>query len=458
MLFRSVEEWVRTYGLNAGRSILNTVEVGINLQLPFPVDDLLRALICYRGVPFTRHNDNGFDYYQAKRQQYVVKVYDKGTEYDLPGNVLRFEIKVLRMHYLHRQGIHLNVLADLLNPAYYPALGRLLTETFEGILFDEPLLSKNNVPTRYRELLIEGRNPRYWQQPKQDEPGPVRWSGGTADYEKCRKQLQRDETRFRKILADHRPGPDWQSETAANLRAEWEALTHPYYTRILTGPGVNCPELTGVTERGTVPDQPPICPELTGVDREAQTGHLSRINTKDVGVIRDKWVVPGEPVNLNRGTPVNTTEMTPTLTPPQVRYCRVTGLDITHQRANTHYLTATTIRYLFNTNLTVCDLTSTSVSNPNAEGYNFNTNLTVYDQLAREYLKRSDIPLDKQFVAIAHNIRNRYTNPPNNTRRSVERRITDTPLFPASEVIKLTNTHRANLDYWLGTRWEVRLG
>ena len=284
----------RTYGIDAEQSKLNSVEFGVNLPLPFPVADLLRSLICYHGVPFTMHTGNGFDYYQAKLQQYVLKVYDKGSQYGLPGHMLRFEIKVLRMHYLHRSGVSINVLSDLLNPAYYPVLGRLLADALGSILFDEPLISKVDVPTDCRELLLEGRNPRYWQRPERGQP----------DYDQQRKQQQRDEIRFRKLLIDHRPGGDWQSETAALLLTKWDGLTVDNAARSAMEPGATCPNLTGGEHRGTPLDETPVCPNLTGVGEEAETGHLSQFNTKDVGVNWDSAGMPEKSPPLVCGTVV----------------------------------------------------------------------------------------------------------------------------------------------------------
>jgi hypothetical protein len=271
----AVDALQRTYGIDAPASTLNNLEFGVNLALPFPAADLLRALLCYRGVPFVYHTENGFTYYQAAMSQYVVKIYDKGTEYAFTGHVVRVEVKVLKMAYLHRQGIAIRTLADLTNPTHYPALGTLLAETFGAVLFDEPTVSKTDVPDRDREFLLEARDPRYWQLPK---------GVSKKEYDRQQKRLRRDETRFRNLLATHRPGRDWQGETAALLRQTWAALT----------------KSDGGASRGTPAAE---CPKLTGVAEGAETGRLSEINPLDVVLISDMTPNVPAPVPPLRGTP-----------------------------------------------------------------------------------------------------------------------------------------------------------
>ncbi|KAB7731426.1 hypothetical protein F5984_11595 [Rudanella paleaurantiibacter] len=265
---RVVEELVSTYGINAQTSTLNNLEFGVNLRLPYPVKDLLRALICYKGVPFARYTDNGFEYYQAAFSQYAVKVYNKGEQYGLGANLLRFEVKVLKMQHLHGRGIKLGTLADLLNTDLYPALGRLLAEVFTGILFDEPGVSVDDVPTRHRELLLQGRNPRYWQLPN-DLKG--------KEYDRVRKRLRREEEQFRKLLADRRPGNEWQSETAELLIQKWEELTRP-----------TCPKFTDLSDRGTLTQPGVNCPKFTDLSEGCERGSLSEIYPLYVGAISDK--------------------------------------------------------------------------------------------------------------------------------------------------------------------------
>ncbi|WP_373511775.1 hypothetical protein [Persicitalea sp.] len=56
----------------------------------------------------------------------------------------------------------------------------------------------------------------------------------------------------------------------------------------------------------------------------------------------------------------------------------------------------------------------------------------------------------------AHHARNDDSNTRNNTRRSIERAICQTPLFDPLEVLRLTPEQRQVMEYWKGTPWEIK--
>ena len=218
-LLKTICNLVECYGIEPFKTSLNNVEFGVNVHLPFPVTDLLSRLICYRGVPFTKDIANGGIYYQATLRQYAVKLYDKGRQYNLAGNILRVEIKVLRMQYLKVKGIELNTVGDLLDTDTYSQLGKLLVDTFQRILFDDPTISLDKLTTRKRECLLQGRNPRNW------EPVSRETFDNDKNYDRHRKNVQRQEKRFRELLDVNRQGNDWQTEVTRLIRMKWNELT-----------------------------------------------------------------------------------------------------------------------------------------------------------------------------------------------------------------------------------------
>jgi hypothetical protein len=436
-LRETLEELVNTYSIDPHGSNLNNLEFGVNLQLPYPVADLLRALICYRGIPFDRHTDNGFTYYQAALSQYVVKIYDKADQYQLPANVLRFEVKVLRMQYLHSRGIAIETLADLLNHHHYPTLGRLLAETFRGILFDEPHVSVDNVPPRHRELLLKGRTLRYWQRPDPIEPG----------YQTRRKQLQREEERFRMLLADHRPGNDWQGQTAALLSQKWEELTYPdqwsrgewlttYNSeKTATEPGINsdgtvieevpkCPKFTDLSDRETVKEPGVNCPKFTDVTAGGETGQMSQIYPLNVGEFWDTRPPVEESPTVERGTPQNHSNQTSTTTTTTGHYCPVTGVPIPDdgpghvRRVNRRFVSATMLR----------------------------TDDDLMKRVKGRFSQYAKGSKEDAHTRTAHNVRNAYHNPRNNLKRSINKINRQPTLFDVSETLRLTDHHRTLLN------------
>ena len=475
-LLAVLDDLILRFGIDPFRSRLNGIEFGVNVVLPFPVNDLLTRLISYKGVPFTM--DRTGIYYQAETEQYVVKVYDKGSQYrndvpGLPANVLRVEVKVRKMRYLTDKGLHLNTLADLLTVEHYPALGAILSETFGTILFDEPLVTKEppvEVKSRDRELLREGRYAGYWQRPE----------GLTGKEYHCeQKRLKRDETRFRALLNQYRPGRDWQTDVVELIRQKWVELatvtadTRAAITDRLTGwtqefsesttrgrTVENCPLFTDLQEPTTDRETLEEGAEIVRYSPTCQNSDLSVIHPLYLVGIPDIIPTDEGAVNVERGTPVDEVNVSQSnveffesikkgVTPVDevvrqsdqpTRYCLVTGLDITHQPTNTRFVSTSTVR----------------------RWYDFDRH--TFDTLAGRFLtlKQAGADLDKQCYHIAHNIRNAHTNPRNNPIRRLKRYVAVSPgqtlpLFPAAATVQPTDRQLTALEHRRGTRWDMGL-
>ena len=200
-----VRELSERFEIDTAQTLLNNVEFGVNVVLPFAVNVVLDNLIVYKGQPFNFIVEDGMSYYQCKRTKFIIKIYDKTEQFNLPYNVLRFEIKVTAMQYLETKGIKLRYLSDLLNMAIYEPLGNTLTEVFEEILFGDNTINESDLITRELETYLRGSNPKTWK----PQAG-----------EKERKRLQRLEYEFKGILERHRPGVNFRSVVSDLIRAK----------------------------------------------------------------------------------------------------------------------------------------------------------------------------------------------------------------------------------------------
>lgn len=200
-----VHELERNFKIDLYSTVLNNVEFGVNVVLPFGVNVVLDNLITYKGKHFEYREEKGESYYQCKRTKFIIKIYDKTKQYKLPNNVLRFEIKVTAMQYLEPKGVKLRYLSDLLNMAIYEPLGNILTEVFEEILFGDNTINESDLNTRELETYLRGSNPKAWRPQK---------------GEKERKRLQRLENEFKSILERHRTGVDFRSTVSNLIRAK----------------------------------------------------------------------------------------------------------------------------------------------------------------------------------------------------------------------------------------------
>ena len=208
--FRSVDvvevvrELSERFEIDTATTQLNNVEFGVNVVLPFEVHVVLDNLIVFKGEPFMKVVEDGMSYYQCKKSHFIIKIYDKGKQYNLPDNVLRFEIKVMRMQYLETKGIKLRYLSDLLNMAIYEPLGNILTEVYEEILFGNNTLDEKGLNTKELETFLRGSNPKTW----------TPQAGRHSEW----KKLQRLESSFKEILERHRTGVNVQRVVSELIR------------------------------------------------------------------------------------------------------------------------------------------------------------------------------------------------------------------------------------------------
>jgi hypothetical protein len=201
-----VQELSERCEIDTAQTELNNVEFGVNVVLPFGVSLVLDNLIVYKGKPFQEVEEDGMSYYQCKKAHFIIKIYDKGLQYKLPDNVLRFEVKVLKMQYLKSKGVKLRYFSDLLNRGIYEPLGNILTETFESILFADNRLNERKLNSKESKTYLRGNNPKTWEVSKSNDS---EW-----------KKLQRLEIRYLNILDKYREGVNFKLVVAELIRAK----------------------------------------------------------------------------------------------------------------------------------------------------------------------------------------------------------------------------------------------
>lgn len=433
-LLLTLDLLVRDYGFDLFKSKINGVEFGVNIELPFSINQVLDNLICYKNQPFAKDTRSKIPYYVCQRQRYAVKLYDKGKQKGLTGNLLRFEIRVNKMQYFNDSGIILRTLADLSNVANYELLGVLLVETFNEILFDDLTVDPTNLTPGEQEVYRNGRNSRYWQT-----------STDLLSKQANRQRLSRDKQRYRAVLNQY--GSNLQGIIAALISQTWHKLTttdddlmtHIANRRAVwkdlvsegnksATSGATCHKLTDYdlpVEEDVLANTchkltnitPPACHKLT----DFPNGDLSQINPLYSGVHCDK----GEPDQTQK---------------PGGVVCPVTGFAIDHPRPRQRFVSAAQLRRLYT------------------------TDRRAFGELAVRFLttKQAGATLDNQCYYMAHNIRNSFTNPFNNPLRRIKKYQGGkegqmTLLFPISQMVRVTDRIQAGIDYRRGTNYEVNL-
>lgn len=121
---------------------LHSLEFGVNITDLEDTDSILARLLLHKKNKFktpSYRKSRGFMqtcYYN----QFEVKIYNKGMQYKLPINVLRYEIKVTRMAYLREKGIKIQKMNDLLNIKTYSQLSALLLKIWGEIIIKETII------------------------------------------------------------------------------------------------------------------------------------------------------------------------------------------------------------------------------------------------------------------------------------------------------------------------------
>lgn len=142
---------------------LTQFEFGFNIQTPIPAEEIITNNIIMhkeKGPNHTRlFNGRGklkqFDYHN-----YVLKIYDKGKQYRLPYNLLRFEVRFQKAKEFQKFGIF--KLDDLKSKSNLRLLFKYLITRFDELIildqFDESLIEECDL-----DKLLRFNNPHYWE-------------------------------------------------------------------------------------------------------------------------------------------------------------------------------------------------------------------------------------------------------------------------------------------------------
>ena len=162
MLIQTVDNLCQEIQIKSDESYLQNLEFGINIKVDFdPTDFLKNQVICYKGQKPTYSGPrNGKGYLlEFEQYNYIVKLYDKGGQYDLDEKILRFEFKTKKMVFIKNSGI--KILADLKNLSRLKILRDILLNIFDDILICEHV--QNEIISEHdRELYLNRINSTYW--------------------------------------------------------------------------------------------------------------------------------------------------------------------------------------------------------------------------------------------------------------------------------------------------------
>ena len=202
----------KTLHLNPSQAQISSLEIGVNILTPFIVAPfLMQNIISYKGHSFNRYKSDGTGFclgIYCSLTQYVIKVYDKGKQNDLPENLMRFEKRFLRMQVLNNDGI--KCLADLLNKDKVFNLLPMLLEAWQNVLIYDIetgiIRTKPELKESAINLITTGQNPKYWERLKKEN----------------KRQFNYHRDKFKILVAKN--GNNWQQLVKGLIQKEWQQL------------------------------------------------------------------------------------------------------------------------------------------------------------------------------------------------------------------------------------------
>jgi hypothetical protein len=146
------------FGVDSSFFVLQKIEIGLNLQVSVNPKNIISNLLESGGKKFELKYEENFA--QLVKEEYVLKIYNKGNQYGMNGNILRVEIKTKRMREFQTAGF--KTLKDLTIESLNKALLRLLKRWNDVLLYD-CTINKNKLNRRQNiELENKFQHPKYW--------------------------------------------------------------------------------------------------------------------------------------------------------------------------------------------------------------------------------------------------------------------------------------------------------
>lgn len=158
-----IEDLKSKFNIDPSKTKISQLEFGVNLEIESSASDLINKFYMY-GLDFFKDKSVGINGQMrvVEKNEYRIKVYNKGRQYDLPKQIVRFEMHIKKMAYVKRYNSSIQSLSDLLNPTNCDDLGEILISLIDKITLKEISLSDID-DIKLRTALINYYDPGYWE-------------------------------------------------------------------------------------------------------------------------------------------------------------------------------------------------------------------------------------------------------------------------------------------------------
>lgn len=148
-----------------GKEKITNLEFGLNIDVPKAAEDIIREnILMHKYYPHNNLNTyNGTGYLkQFTHSNYAIKVYDKGKQYRLNKNLLRFEIRFSKSKLLNQLMVY--NLKSLTDKEVLKNLMSYLLKRFDEMQIIDELPQRNNLTEDQFDFYNRGVSYAYWQQ------------------------------------------------------------------------------------------------------------------------------------------------------------------------------------------------------------------------------------------------------------------------------------------------------
>jgi hypothetical protein len=422
-LCQVINEISQLFSFDPDKTVLNNLEFGVNLQLDYDPSILLANIINYQNNAFSIQRETGKHFTECKLTRYIVKIYNKSLQYQRPENLLRFEVKIIKMDQL--KGIGVLTLSNLTKKNVLEALGKELVNYWDGVLLYDWLIDLDSVPSKEREVLQWGRIQVNWERL----------------HIESRVNYHRKRNQFEELVIKH-AGRDLKQIIRNQIEFKWHELLNSVSINSEKNCNV-CTEVSSEPEKDILQMSPYIkctnvtCNECIVDYQEVTEGDLTRVGMSlhEEGVSGGKCNVLIEPKNdLILDHNFRESEKKKTR--------RVKG----HQLKNE-----------LNNEFRICPISKFPLAPTQRKGKFLSVESVMWyckEQpgfflwLNALFLtdKAKSLPLNEQFYRIAHNIRNEKFNPKHNNRRDIKKCRHNPTLFDQVGLIESYRLEVAELN------------
>lgn len=162
MLVDVIHELQSLLQINSHHLALENIEFGVNIIPEWDTSLILDNLIGYKTTKFQDIPIRGGYYKAAYLDDFRVKIYDKGIQYYLPENLLRFELHCNKMRHISQTGI--KTVGDLLDKDKLILLKPILLKAWEQLmLFDWTIDKEKAIQAVGKDLYYQMQMYSYWQ-------------------------------------------------------------------------------------------------------------------------------------------------------------------------------------------------------------------------------------------------------------------------------------------------------